>query len=319
MKIDDRGNIIVGSLVILIVALLIVAVFVFTGIYYIDSKNIDSKANDNFKYIVDDYTNNLEVLGRQSINDVTEKVYNSFRVSNSEKEIGKALEKRLDEKNREYEERYDIRITSEVVSVENTNSPWKVLFKVKLHVEKGSDQYNGIIEKNASVEGLKDPLPLAKFSRVTGILFYDGEVHYGKVLAGYLYFRHYDSPWSYLFATSPLYIKKCPYDPYTHHGDEGVLKDCLKNGYFHESADGSCYLCRLEGKGKCPHYGFEVFIQTHTPLTNDSMSCPDHVVFEDHYNGKKIDKYDINSLILDNSHRKKYGIDTYGEQGKLDN
>ena len=120
--------------------------------------------------------------------------------------------------------------------------------------------------------------------------------------------HNFDSPESYIEATAPLNIKKCPYDPYVHHGDPGVLKDCLKNGYFHESADGSCYLCRLEGKGKCPHYGFEVFIQTHTPLNNESLSCSDHVVFSDHYNGKKIDENDWNSLILDDSHRKKYGL-----------
>jgi hypothetical protein len=82
----------------------------------------------------------------------------------------------------------------------------------------------------------------------------------------------------------------------------------VKIGDTHESADGSCYLCRLEGKGKCPHYGMEVFIQTHTPLINDSISCSDHVVFHDHYTGQKIDKTNINSLILDSSHRKKYGL-----------
>ena len=116
------------------------------------------------------------------------------------------------------------------------------------------------------------------------------------------------SPESYIEATAPLYIKKCPYDPYIHHGDPGVLKDCLDKGYFHESADGSCYLCRLEGKGKCPHYGMEVFIQTHTPLKNESLSCSDHVVFSDHYNGEKINPDDWNSLILDSSHKKKYGL-----------
>ena len=308
MKLDEKGNLMIGSLAILIMSLLLIAVFVFTSIHYINVENIDSKANDNFKYIVDDYANNLEISSRQSIADVTEKVYNSFRVGDSEKEIKKALTKKLNEKNKEYEDKYDVKINSEVISVENTDSPWNILFKVRIHVEKDNDKYDGILQKNASIEGLRDPLPLARFSRVTGILFYDGQIHYEKVLAGYMYFHHFDSPWSYLFATSPLYIKKCPYDPYIHHGDKGVLKDCLKNGYFHESADGSCYLCRLEGKGKCPHYGLEVFIQTHTPLTNESLSCSDHVVYSDHYNGQKIDKTDINSLILDDSHRKKYGL-----------
>ena len=219
MKIDEKGNIIIGSLAILIITLLLIAIFVFTSITYINNENIDSKANDNFKYIVDDYRNNLEIEGRNSIADVTEKVYNSFKVSNSENEIAKKLTGRLNEKNKEYEQKYGVKINSEVISVENTESPWNILFKVRLHVEKDGEKYDGIIQKNASVEGLRDPLPLARFSRVTGILFYDGEIHYEKVLAGYMYFHKFDSPWSYLFATSPLYIKKCPYDPYIHHGD----------------------------------------------------------------------------------------------------
>ena len=127
-------------------------------------------------------------------------------------------------------------------------------------------------------------------------------------MAQYLRLHNVDSYESYILATSPLFIKKCPYDPYIHHGDGNTLKECLKQGYFHESADGSCYLCRLDGKGVCPHYGMEVFIQTHTPLTNESVSCSDHVVFHDRYTGEKLNKYDINSLILDSSHAKKYGL-----------
>ena len=151
-------------------------------------------------------------------------------------------------------------------------------------------------------------MPLAKLTIASGILTYDDKIHYKIAIAGYMVLHHLKSPESYIEATAPLYIKKCPYDPYIHHGDPGVLKDCLDKGYFHESADGSCYLCRLEGKGKCPHYGIEVFIQTHTPLKNESLSCSDHVVFHDHYNGEKINPDDWNSLILDSSHKKKYGL-----------
>ena len=199
-------------------------------------------------------------------------------------------------------------ISSEVLSVENTETPWKILFKVKLNVKKDDIKYSNTIEKNASIEGLRDPLPLAKLTIASGILTYDNKIHYKNAIAGYMVLHHLKSPESYIEATAPLYIKKCPYDPYIHHGDPGVLKDCLDKGYFHESADGSCYLCRLEGKGKCPHYGMEVFIQTHTPLKNESLSCSDHVVFSDHYNGEKINPDDWNSLILDSSHKKKYGL-----------
>ena len=308
MKIDSKGNIIVGTTAILIITLLFICIFVVTSIIYIQNENINSQSNDNFKYVVDDYTLNLEILEREAIDEATQKVFNGLPVINSENQIKKNLDKILDERNEEYEKKYDIKINSETLSVENTDSPWKLLFKVKLNIEKGDEKFSKIVEKNASVEGLRDPLPIAKLTVLSGILTYDNQIHYKTALSAYMLLHHLDSPESYIEATAPLYIKKCPYDPYIHHGDYGVLDDCLKNGYFHESADGSCYLCRLEGKGKCPHYGFEVFIQTHTPLKNESLSCSDHVVFADHYNGEKIDPDDWNSLILDSSHRKKYGL-----------
>ena len=308
MKIDSKGNIIVGSVAILAISLLLISIFIFTSVNYIENENIELKSNNNFKYIIDDYSRNLEVLGRDAIADATQKVYNGLPVFNSENQIKKNLNKKLEEKNKEFENKYGVRISSEVLSVENSGSPWKILFKVKLKVKKDNINYSNIIEKNASIEGLRDPLPLAKLTIASGILTYDNKIHYKNAIAGYMVIHHFKSPESYIEATAPLYITKCPYDPYIHHGDPGVLDDCLKKGYFHESADGSCYLCRLEGKGKCPHYGFEVFIQTHTPIKNESLSCSDHVVFADHYNGEKIDPNDWDSLILDSSHRKKYGL-----------
>ena len=308
MKIDSNGNIIVGTTAILILSLLLICIFVVASINYIQNENMPSKTNDNFKYIVDDYTQNLEILGRDAIAEATQKVYNGLPVLNSKNQIKKNLNKILDEKNEEYEEKYGVKIASETLSVENTDSPWKLLFRVKLNMEKDGEEFSKIVEKNSSVEGLRDPLPIAKLTVLSGILTYDNQIHYKTALSGYMLLHNLESPESYIEATAPLYIKKCPYDPYIHHGDPGVLDDCLKNGYFHESADGSCYLCRLEGKGKCPHYGFEVFIQTHTPLKNESLSCSDHVVFADHYNGEKINPDDWDSLILDSSHRKKYGL-----------
>lgn len=308
MKIDSKGNIIIGSIAILAISLLLISIFIITSINYIENENIELKSNNNFKYVIDDYSRNLEILGRDSIAEATQKVYNGLPVSDSEKQIKKNLNKRLNEKNKEFKKKYGVKISSEAVSVESTDSPWKILLKVKLNVEKGNMKYSNIIQRNASIEGLRDPLPIAKLTILSGILTYDDKIHYKNAIAGYMLLHNFKSPESYIEATAPLYIKKCPYDPYVHHGDPGVLEDCLENGYFHESADGSCYLCRLEGKGKCPHYGMEVFIQTHTLLKNETLSCSDHVVFSDHYYGTKLDENDMNSLILDSSHRKKYGL-----------
>ena len=307
-KLDSNGNIIVGTTAILIVALLLISIFVITTITFIKDSNIESQSNDNFKYIIDDYSSNLEILGREAIAEATQKIYNGLHISDSGDQIKKNLNNILERKNMEYKEKYDIDLSSEVISVEPTDSPWHVLFKVKLNGKKSNEQFSQIIERNASIEGLRDPLPVAKLTIASGIMAYGDKIHYKTALSAYMLIHDFDSPESYIEATAPLTIKKCPYDPYVHHGDPGVLKDCLDTGYFHESADGSCYLCRLEGKGKCPHYGMEVFIQPHTPLGNESLSCSDHVVFADHYNGEKIDPNDWDSLILDSSHRKKYGL-----------
>lgn len=155
MKPDSKGNIIVGTTAILIVMLLLMCIFIVSSLNYIQNQNIDSQANDNFKYIIDDYSNDIELLGRNSIDEVTQKVYNGLPVHNSENEIKKKLNNRLIEKNIEFKEKYDIDLNSEVISVENTDSPWKILFKIKLDGNKDNEHFSHIIERNASVEEIQ--------------------------------------------------------------------------------------------------------------------------------------------------------------------
>ena len=83
-KPDSKGNIIMGTTGILILMLLLMCIFVLSSINYIQNQNIESQANDNFKYIIDDYSTNLEVLGRESIAEATEKVYNGLPIRDSE-------------------------------------------------------------------------------------------------------------------------------------------------------------------------------------------------------------------------------------------
>ena len=59
MKIDSKGNMLVGSVAILIVSLLLISIFIITSINYIENGNIELKSNNNFKYIIDDYSRNL--------------------------------------------------------------------------------------------------------------------------------------------------------------------------------------------------------------------------------------------------------------------
>ena len=92
-KLDSKGNIIVGTTAILIVALLLICIFTVTTITYIKNTNLDSQANDNFKYIIEDYSANLEVLGRDAIAEATQKIYNGLRISDSPDQIKKNLNK----------------------------------------------------------------------------------------------------------------------------------------------------------------------------------------------------------------------------------
>lgn len=84
-KLDSKGNIIVGTTAILIVALLLICIFVITSINFIENENIDSENSDTFRYIVDDYAANLEVLGRKAIDKATQKDFDGIPVSNSRK------------------------------------------------------------------------------------------------------------------------------------------------------------------------------------------------------------------------------------------
>ena len=264
--------------------------------------------NDNLNYIVNDYNRNLEVLSRDSIAEVTEEVYHGKYIFSSEREIKKVLNKKLDDKNKEYEKKYGVSISSNVLSIKNTDDPINLEVTTHLKISKNKDRFSGNLKSITSVEGLKDPLPYAILTPYSGIWHDDKKIHYGTTLTTYLTAHGIDKPEGYLGATSPLIIKKCPYDPYIHHGDGDTLQNCLKNGYFHESADGSCYLCRLEGKGICPHYGFEVFIVPHCVGVEYSVSGSDHVVFHDRYPGHKINPEDPTELFLDVAHRTKYGV-----------
>ena len=169
-KLDNQGNLITGTTVILIVSLVLIVIFIVNSINYMESENIDSIENDNFKYIIEDYKKNLEQIGRQSIAEETEKLYHARSIHDSRKEIKKIMNDKLKDVNEEYNKKYGMDIRSEVVSVESTDSPWKVLFKVRVKADKDLQQFDGILESNSSIEGLKDPLPYAKIPKINIII-----------------------------------------------------------------------------------------------------------------------------------------------------
>ena len=149
-SIDNKGNIITGTTVILIVSIVLIVIFIVNSINYMENENIDSISNDNFKYIIEDYNKNLEQIGRDSIAEETDRLYHAHFIHDSRKDIKKIMNNKLKDVNSEYKKKYGVNIRSEVLSVESTDSPWKVLFKVRLKADMNNEQFNGIIESNSS-------------------------------------------------------------------------------------------------------------------------------------------------------------------------
>ena len=111
-RIDNRGNIITGTTLILVASLILMVIFIMNSINYMESENINSISSDNFKYIIKDYNNNLAQLGRDSLAEETEKVYFSHIVHDSREDVKKILDKKLKVVNEEYRQKYGIDIRS---------------------------------------------------------------------------------------------------------------------------------------------------------------------------------------------------------------
>ena len=94
-KIDNKGNIITGTTLILVVSIILIVIFVVNSLNYMESENINSISSDNFKNIIKDYNKNLEQLGRDSIAEETDKLYHAHIIHNSRGDIKKILNNKL--------------------------------------------------------------------------------------------------------------------------------------------------------------------------------------------------------------------------------
>lgn len=279
--------------------------------------------------VATDLETNLPFIGREVIRDKSLEVVNSgIPLSNSRKEVKEEFQNRMDKYCSKYADK-GVLVECIILKVDNSYDPFCVEVKSKITVEKGTLKHNVNLTQNISLTNgsfpIYDPLPFVKCRGHGGATINEERISYGSSLANYLQSRGIKNYEAYENATSPLSIKKCPYDPYILHGNTNELvnlKNCIDNGFYHESNDGACFLCRLEGKGICSHYGMETFIipaPTISPCMNNSSTAPssvDHVIFNDTghgtYSGHPILYFSSEnhyfSLYLDNSHRQKYGV-----------
>ena len=290
--------------------------------------------------VANDLETNLPLIGREVLRDKSFEVISSGNpLLNSRKEVKGEFQNRMDIFCSKYSGN-GMLVECTILNVDNSYDPFCVEVKSRVAVRKGTLKHQVNLTQNISLTNgsfsIYDPLPFVKCKNHGGVTITEDRIFYGNSLANYLKSRGLKNFEAYENATSSLYIKKCPYDPYILHGNTNELvnlKNCIENGFYHESSDGACFLCRLEGKGTCPHYGIETFItpapSVNAPFSNQSAnitfpdnsstapSSVDHVIFNDTgshgtYSGCKLIYFTNGThsfqLYLDNSHRQKYGL-----------
>lgn len=284
-------------------------------------------------YTAKDVERNIPILGRHVLRETADNVVQTGdAISDSRTTAKSSLQARMNQLTQIYQNNTGANIKCMILSVDSSSDPFMVEINSTIYVQKYKIAHNETISQEISIIDsecpMPDPLPFIKCKNYGGVTNNSNRILYGSSLANLLNAKGMLNSTVYENASSSLFIKKCPYDPYIQHGgdiDYIMLKNCIDNGYFHESSDGACFLCRLEGKATCSHYGFETFIvpsETVNSTLQDILApCSiDHVLYNDSsYHGRGITYYSWNNgsawhyfnLYFDNGHRQKYGLPTY--------
>ena len=291
--------------------------------------------SDDVSGVSKDLQSQIPKIGREVLKDKSEEVIKSGNpLPNSREEIKNEIQDRINVWSLKYNHD-QIDVHCDVLDVDNSQDPFQIEIKSIINVQKDEIKHSvNLIQKISLINEsfpIMDPLPFLKCKKYGGATIGKDKIMYGSSLSEYLKSSGFNNSQAYENAISPLFIKKCPYDPYELHGstsDFVNLKNCIDNGFYHESNDGACFFCRLEGRGVCPHYGFETFILPApsvniTPSNNSSklgISSVDHVIFNEtsfgaYYGHLIVYSFDESHyfyIFLDNSHRKKYGLPPHG-------
>ncbi|PKL67076.1 MAG: hypothetical protein CVV28_06615 [Methanobacteriales archaeon HGW-Methanobacteriales-1] len=319
---DKKGYVMTGTSFLLILPAILIAMILLSYVHGENEINTQSIQSDNLNLASEDLKRNIPILARQSMENISlEIIDNNKTVENGPESIKNQLQTKIDNLSSQYINQ-EINVTCKVDSIQKSpQDSFFIEFNSTIILTKDDFRHEEHLSQLVSIEGLPDPLPYIK-CRPYGEISHNSTItRYGSSLSNYLTNNSVENASLYENASSPFIIKKCPYDPYLSHGSKNTMKNCQENGFYHNSNDGSCYLCRLEGKSLCVHFGFEVFIQpspvNFNPQNNSSLNLEgpcssDHVIFgENTYPGKSI-AYKIENgtnyfLLLDDGHASKYG------------
>ena len=316
---DEKGNfsIIITSLI--LIGFLILSIIILNSAISQENENNEIVSSNSYQYVLDDYIRNLPLIQHEALEELSEELIENKRPClDSKRDLKEIIDGKLNEKNQEYYDNYHIQINSSLIAIENTSNPFSYKFKTHIFSVKGDYSFERIVSSDVDCIGLKDPVPILYLKDYHGLSYNESSYNYGNSLSEFLRANGVENHSFYIDANSPLIIRKCPFDPYKHHGDDNgrIMKNCRDNGYYHESRDGACYLCRLEGKSGCEHYGFETFINPQkTNETGRVSACgSDHVIFSDDiYPGVEViynSENGLNEILyLDpHGHKVKYGM-----------
>ncbi|MDO8869461.1 MAG: hypothetical protein Q7V10_01790 [Methanobacteriaceae archaeon] len=321
---DKKGYVMTGTSFLLILPAILVALTLLNYVHGENEITTQSIQSDTLNFASDDLKRNIPTLARQSMENISlEIIDNNKTVENSPESIKNQLQIKINNLSSQYMKQ-GINVTFKVDSVQTSpQDSFFIEFNTTIIVTQDNLKHEEHLSQLISIEGLPDPLPFVKCRPYGYITHNNTRTSYGSSLNNYLANNSVKNASLYENASSPFIIKKCPYDPYLSHGSKNTMKNCQENGFYHDSSDGSCYLCRLEGKGLCAHFGFEVFIQP-SPVNNNNNNnnssslnlegpcSSDHVIFGgEPYPGKaiiyKIENGTNYLLFLDNGHASKYG------------
>ncbi len=293
---DDSGYLMGGAAFLLMIPLVIIAMMMLGLDEHMASCTAEAAASSSVKRAAEDLKDNIPIITREVLNE------SAYRVINGDEcpDIRENIQERLDRICSGY---LNLNASCTVNSVESSsNDPFQVEVNATIRITEGNTGHLENVSERVSVEGLPDPLPF----RVLGKLQHNSTtVDYGDKLSNHLNSCGVRGD-LYINATGPFIIRRCPYEPYDCHGHDGVLINCLLNGYYHESHDGACYLCRLQGRASCPHPGLETFIIPGVCASSGPVSA-DHVLFTEPYEGDPVNCSGF-ILYLDGGHKLKYGL-----------
>ena len=218
---DEKGNFTIIMTSLILIGFLLLSMIVLNSAINERCENKEMISSNNFQYIVNDYIRNIPLIEHEALEELSEEVMKNKRPClDSKRDLKEIIDEKLSVKNQEYYDNYNIQINSSLIAIENTTNPFSYKFKTHVFCMKGDYSFERIVSSDVDCINLKDPVPLLYLKDHYGLSYNDSSYSYGNSLSEFLRKKDVGNCSYYINANSPLSIRRCPYDPYKHHGDD---------------------------------------------------------------------------------------------------